>query len=132
VTDYIAFLHPGGERGFRVTFPDLPGLAAEASAMEAVWREAEVALSIHVRRLLEAGEAVPAPSTIDTLSSAPGFKDALAVVAVPVAGFAAPTVSVSIVLTQSMLREIDARAAALGWTRAGFLVQAARRALEAA
>jgi predicted RNase H-like HicB family nuclease len=132
VADYIAFLHPHGVRGFRVTFPDLPGLAAEASAMEAAWREAEVALSLHVRRLLEAGQAVPAPSTIDVLTSAPGFKDALAVVAVPVAGFASPMVSVSIVLTEAMLREIDARAAARGFTRSGFLLQAARKALEAA
>ncbi len=114
------------------SFPDLPGLAIAADTLDGVWREAEAALAIHIRKLIEHREAVPAPSTLDMLSREEGYKSALAVVAIHVPDIAAPTVRVNIVLTETMLREIDERAAAKGFTRSGFLVQAARKALEAA
>jgi predicted RNase H-like HicB family nuclease len=132
VAAYIAFIHRDPDTGFAVGFPDLPGLWISAPTMDRAWEEAEVALPIHLRRMIEEGEAVPAPSTLDMLSAAEGYRDALAVVAIHAAEMAAPTVLVNIAMSEAMLRAIDEFAAARGFTRAGFLVQAARKALEAA
>ena len=131
MADYIAFIHKDRTPGYLVTFPDLPGLAITARTLDGVWREAELGLAIHLRAMVEHDEAVPAPSTIDMLARADGYKDAVAVVAIHVSDIAAPTVCVNIVLSEAMLRRIDERAAADGCTRAGFLVQAALKALEA-
>ncbi|MDP9137001.1 MAG: type II toxin-antitoxin system HicB family antitoxin [Pseudomonadota bacterium] len=132
MADYIAFVHDDRTRGYLASFPDLPGLAIVAATLDGVWREAEAGLAIFLRGLVEHGEAVPAPSTLDMLSGEDGYKDAVAVVSIHVPDVLAATVRVNIVLTEAMLREIDERAAVHGFTRAGFLVQAARKALEAA
>ena len=132
MADYIAFIHDDRVPGYLATFPDLPGLAIVAATLEGVWREAEPELAIYIRAMVEHGEAVPAPSTLDMLSREDGYKDAVAVVAIHVADVHSATVRVNIVVTEAMLRQIDERAAAHGFTRAGFLVQAARKALEAA
>ena len=132
MADYIAFIHDDRVPGYLATFPDLPGLAIVAATLDGVWREAEPALAIHIHGLIEHGEAVPAPSTLDMLAGEDGYKDAVAVVAVHAPDVLAATVRVNIVVTEAMLRQIDERAARHGFTRAGFLVQAARKALEAA
>ena len=132
MADYIAFIHKDRTPGYLVTFPDLPGLAISARTLDGVWREAKSGLAIHLKAMVEHGEAVPAPSTIDMLARADGYKDAVAVVAIHVSDIAAPTVCVNIVLSEAMLRRIDERAAAHGCTRSGFLVEAALKALEAA
>ncbi|MGH6805015.1 MAG: type II toxin-antitoxin system HicB family antitoxin [Methyloceanibacter sp.] len=132
MADYIAFIHKDPAQGHLASFPDLPGLAIAAGTLDGVWREAEAALAIHIREMVEHGEAVPAPSTLDMLAREHGYKDALAVVAIHVPDIAAPTVRVNVVLTEDLLRRIDERAAAHGFTRSGFLVQAARKALDAA
>ena len=132
MADYIAFLHKDGTPGYLASFPDLPGLLVGAHTLEGVWKEAEQALAIHIRGMVDRGEPVPAPSTLDMLSREEGYKSAVAVVAIHVADIAVPTVRVNIVLTEAMLRQVDERAAARGFTRSGFLELAARKALEAA
>jgi len=132
MADYISFFHKDGTPGYLASFPDLPGLLVGARTLEGVWKEAEQALAIHIRGLVERSEAVPAPSTLDMLSREESYKNAVAVVAIHVPDVVVPTVRVNIILTEAMLRQIDEFAAARGCTRSGFLVQAARKALEAA
>ena len=132
MADYIAFIHKAPTPGFLASFPDLPGLVVAARSLEAVWEEARAALAIHLRAMAEHGQTIPAPSTLDMVSRAEGYKDAVAVVAIHIADVAASTVRVNIVVTAAMLRQIDERAAARGCTRSVFLVEAARKALAAA
>jgi predicted RNase H-like HicB family nuclease len=132
MADYIAFIHKDRTPGYLASFPDLPGFMIEADTLDGVWKEAEPALAIHIRGMVEHGEAVPAPSTLAMLSREDGYKEAVAVVAIRVPDIVASTVRVNIVLEEAMLRQIDECAAAHGFTRSGFLVHAARKALEAA
>jgi metal-responsive CopG/Arc/MetJ family transcriptional regulator len=53
------------------------------------------------------------------------------VVVIHAPNVSAPTVRANITLPQAMLRRIDEHAAVHGFTRSGFLVQAARKALGA-
>ncbi len=132
MADYIAFIHKDRRSGYGVSFPDLPGVVTVADTLEGVRKQAEEALALHIEGMVEDGEAVPAPSTLDSVSGDEGFQDAVAVVVVHAPDAASPTVRVNITMPEAMLRQIDEHAAAHGFTRSGFLVQAAKKALEAA
>ena len=131
MADYIAFIHKDRKSGYGVSFPDLPGVVTVADTLEGVRKEAEEALALHIEGMVEDGEDVPAPSTLDFLAGDEVFKDAVAVVVIHVADIATPTVRVNITLPEAMLRRIDEHAAVHGFTRSGFLVQAAKKALAA-
>ena len=79
MVDYIAFIHKDRKSGYGVSFPDLPGVVTVADTLEGVRKEAEEALALHVEGIVEDGDTVPAPSTLDALAGAAGFRDAVAV-----------------------------------------------------
>ncbi len=79
MVDYIAFIHKDRKSGYGVSFPDLPGVVTVADTLEGVRKEAEEALALHVEGMVEDGDTVPAPSTLDALAGADGFRDAVAV-----------------------------------------------------
>jgi predicted RNase H-like HicB family nuclease len=82
MADYIAFIHKDRRSGYGVSFPDLPGVVTVADTLEDVRKEAEEALSLHIEGMLEDGETLPPPSTLDAVSGDEAFKDAVAVVVV--------------------------------------------------
>jgi hypothetical protein len=87
------------------------------------------ALGLHIRGMVEDGELVPAPSTLDTVMAHPENRDATAVFMVaPV--MPAKVVRVNISLPEDVLEEIDHYAEQQGLTRSAFLTRAARQAIE--
>jgi predicted RNase H-like HicB family nuclease len=76
--EYIAYLHKDRKSDFGVSFPDFPGCIAAGRSLEEARRRAAEALSLHIAGMMEDGEEIPAPSTVDDVVNNPAIKDAVA------------------------------------------------------
>jgi predicted RNase H-like HicB family nuclease len=125
---YIGLIHKQADSDFGVSFPDFPGLATAGTTLDEARAMAEEALAFHVDGLLQDGEAIPAPSTLDELMSDPANRDAVAIL---VAGRSETSkiVRVNVTLPEDVLQQIDKYAETHGYTRSGFLAQAAKLAM---
>ena len=92
---------------------------------------AEEALALHVEGLLEDGEAIPAPSTLDDVMADPNNRDGVAIL-VGVKTQAPKCIRVNVTLPEDILERIDRYADKVGLTRSAFLARAAKRELETA
>ena len=127
---YIALIHKEADSDYGVSFPDLPGVISAGSTLDEARDMAAEALALHIEGLVEDGEAVPEPSSLEEVMSSKENQDGVAVL-IPAPGTAVKSVRVNITLPADILREIDARAESEGFTRSGFLAQAAKKALAA-
>jgi predicted RNase H-like HicB family nuclease len=127
---YIALIHKDNNSDFGVSFPDFPGLVTAGCDLDEARAMAEEALSFHIDGLLEDGNTLPAPSSLETVMQSTENRDGVAIL---VSHRAAPTksVRVNITLPEDILHEIDTFSTAHGLTRSGFLARAARREMAA-
>jgi len=75
--DYIAYLHKDRKSDFGVSFPDFPGCITAGRTLEEARRRAAEALSFHIAGMIEDGEKIPKPSTIDDVAGYPAIKGAV-------------------------------------------------------
>jgi predicted RNase H-like HicB family nuclease len=120
---YIGLIRKEHDSDFAVDFPDFPGCVSAGTTIEEARRMAQEALEMHVAGMIEDGENLPEPSTLDAIMTDPDNVDAVAFLAT----LPEPTerVRVNIILPVQLLRLIDARAA----NRSAFLARAAEKAL---
>ena len=125
--DYIAYLHKDRASDFGVSFPDFPGCITAGRTLEEARQMAQEALALHVQGLLEDGEAIPEPSSLDGLTDDPAMQGAVAILV----KLESPdkTVRVNITARESQLQVIDRRAAKAGLTRSAYMVRASTGAL---
>jgi len=127
MSEYIALIHKEPTSAFGASFPDLPGCVSAANTLEELRPMIEEALGFHIEGMIEDGEAVPEPSTLDEILKAEGYVDAVAVMVVKAPETEGATVRVNITLPEKTLAQIDRKAAAQGMSRSSFLAQAAKR-----
>lgn len=85
MTLYPALIHQDfGASGYGVTFPDFPGCVSAGDTLEDARLMAEEALELHLAGMLEDRETIPAPSTLDEITS--NAPDVKAIVMVPARG----------------------------------------------
>jgi len=119
--DYIAYLHKDRKSDFGVSFPDFPGCVTAGKTLEEARRMAGEALALHIRGMLEDGETLPQPSSIDDLARDPDRKDAVAFL---VSAALEKTVRVNITARESQIQLIDRLAREAGMTRSAYMVHA--------
>lgn len=131
MADFIALIHKDAESDFGVSFPDLPGCVTAGATLDEARAMAAEALALHIEGMVEDGEAVPEPSTLETIMQERENRDAVAVL---VAGptRAVKAVRVNITLPEDALRAMDAYAEGHGLTRSGLILAATKRLMEAA
>jgi predicted RNase H-like HicB family nuclease len=105
---------------FGVDFPDFPGCVTAAATMQDARRAAVEALALHVAGMVEDGEVIPAPSTLDEIMADPENRDAVAVL-IDAPMQVVRAVRLNITLPENVLRDID-RATT---NRSRFLAEAA-------
>ena len=76
--EYIAYLHKDRESDFGVSFPDFPGCITAGRTLDEAKDMALEALSGHIEVMREAGESVPAPSSLDKVMRHPQFRNGVA------------------------------------------------------
>ncbi|UWU67861.1 type II toxin-antitoxin system HicB family antitoxin [Bradyrhizobium sp. NC92] len=127
---YIVLIHKDADSDYGVSFPDLPGVISAGSTLDEAREMAAEALALHLRGLAEDGEAVPEPSSLEQIMANADNKDGVAVL-IPAPAEEVKSVRVNITLPADVLSEIDRHAEQQGFTRSGFLAQAAKKALAA-
>lgn len=128
---YIALIHKDTDSDYGVSFPDLPGVISAGSTLDEARDMAAEALALHLEGLAEDGEALPEPSSLEDIMANKENKDAVAALIQAPTANAVKSVRVNVTLPSDVLDQIDARAEAEGFTRSGFLAQAARKAMAA-
>ncbi|WP_445490260.1 type II toxin-antitoxin system HicB family antitoxin [Rhodopseudomonas sp. RCAM05734] len=127
---YIALIHKEADSDYGVSFPDLPGVITAGTTLDDARAMATEALAFHLEGLAEDGEAAPEPSSLEEIMSDKVNRDGVAVlIDAPVE--AVKSVRINITMPSDVLDEIDRFAEREGFTRSGFLAQAAKKAIAA-
>ena len=127
---YIALIHKDAHSDYGVSFPDIPGVITAGSSLDEARKLATEALAFHLQGLAKDGEAVPEPSTLEEIMAIAENKDGVAVL-IDAPAAEVKSVRVNVTLPADVLGEIDKYAEREGFTRSGFLVQAAKKAMAA-
>jgi predicted RNase H-like HicB family nuclease len=125
---YIGLIHKDADSDFGVSFPDFPGVATAGVDLDDARAMAEEALAFHIEGLVADSEPIPEPSSLETIMADPDNHDGVAIL-IAVKTDAKKTVRVNVTLPEDVLADIDRYAEAHGYTRSGFLAQAAKRAM---
>jgi predicted RNase H-like HicB family nuclease/uncharacterized protein (DUF1778 family) len=123
--DYIAYLHKDRDSDFGVSFPDFPGCITAGKTLEEAHRMAAEALELHIAGMVEDGEEIPAPSTLDALADDPARKDAVSFLVHVEPEQSERTVRINITAREKQLEQIDRLANRAGLTRSAYMVQSA-------
>jgi len=109
---------------FGVVVPDLPGCYSAGDTLDEAMTGAEEAVAAWLDAALDAGMAIPAPSSLDALRLNPDFAGwAFAIVTLDPALLDDRTERVNITLPRRVLKRLDALARAAGETRSGYIAQ---------
>ncbi|OYW00944.1 MAG: hypothetical protein B7Z58_13425 [Acidiphilium sp. 37-64-53] len=77
MTTYIALLRKDDASDFGVDFPDFPGCVTAGATLDEARRLAAEALALHVDGLVEDGDSLPTPSSLDVIMADPDNADAV-------------------------------------------------------
>lgn len=132
---YIALAHRSDRDAWGLSFPDFPGCISAADSFEDVVEQGAKALRFHGEGLLEDGEAIPEPRSLDALRADPDFGADVAgaiVTLVPLLPPRDQPMRVNVVIDANLLSAIDRTAEELDFNRSEFLAEAARRMIVSA
>jgi predicted RNase H-like HicB family nuclease len=115
---YIGLIRKDKDSDFGVGFPDFPGCISAGHSIDEARRMAQEALELHVGGMIEDGEALPEPTSLEAVMADPDNSEAVAFLAT-VPEPAERSVRVNITLPVRLLRRIAARAA----NRSAFLAR---------
>jgi predicted RNase H-like HicB family nuclease len=125
---YIALIHKEADSDYGVSFPDLPGAISAGKTLDEAREMAAEALALHLEGLAADGEAAPEPSSLEEIMADAQNKEAVAVlIAAPAAEV--KSVRINVTMPADVLDQIDRYAEQQGFTRSGFLAQAAKKAM---
>nr|WP_294528880.1 type II toxin-antitoxin system HicB family antitoxin [uncultured Rhodopila sp.] len=107
---------------YGVVVPDLPGCFSAGDTLDEAITGAEEAAAAWIDATLDAGEAIPAASSIEAITAKPDFAGwAFGVIAVDPAALDGTVERVNITLPRRVLLRLDAQAHAAGESRSGYI-----------
>lgn len=125
---YIALLRKEEGSSYGVDFPDFPGCITGGETMDVAYGEAPEALQFHIKGMLEDGEEIPEPSSLDKIMADPENEGA---VPFPVQIPGQKTRRVDITIPENILKEIDTYVRKHRMSRSAFLTSAALQVMKA-
>jgi predicted RNase H-like HicB family nuclease len=127
MTTYIALLRKDPDSDFGVDFPDFQGCISAASTIDEAFVMAHEALQGHIQLMMEDGETIPEPSSLELIMGDPENAGSVPFL-VNIALERSRVVRVNVTLPEDLVKQIDL----VSKNRSRFLAEAARRALQAA
>lgn len=125
MTHYIAIVHKDPGSAWGLSFPDLEGCFSAADKESDIIPNAMEALEFYAEEF----DALPAPSSIETLRALPEVAEDLKagayLVSIPLLKNTGKSARINITMDKGLLQAIDDAAAQRKMTRSGFLAQAA-------
>lgn len=131
MSNYIAVVHKDPDSDYGVSLPDFPGCITAGSTIDEAKDMAREALSLHIKGMLEDGEKIPEPSSLEDVMADPENADAIAFLVVTTPDLKHKSVRVNITVPENTLRQIDVMAKKRGMSRSSFLVHAAQTSMHA-
>jgi len=124
--NYAIVIHKDRDSDYGVTVPDLPGCFTAGSTLDEALAMAQEAVELHLEGLIEHGEAVPRPGTMEKHKRNPDTKGGVwAVVSVSTADLRVKAKRINVSIPRRVLDAVDRFAKAENETRSGLLVKAA-------
>ncbi len=109
---------------FGVVIPDLPGCFSAGDTLDEAMSAAEEAAAAWVDAALDAGLAIPAPTSLEAIRRKPDFAGwTFGVITLDPASLDDTTERVNITLPRRVLKRLDALARAAGESRSGYIAQ---------
>jgi predicted RNase H-like HicB family nuclease len=120
---YPIAIEPGTETtAFSVVVPDLPGCFSAGDTLDEAVAGAEEAAAAWIDASLDAGEAIPAPSSLEAVSRNPDYAGwTFGIITLDPALLDDTIERVNITLPRRVLRRLDALARAAGESRSGYI-----------
>lgn len=128
MANYIALMRKSAESDYSVDFPDFPGCITAGKDLDEARRFAEEALTGHIELLVEEGEIVPEPSSLETIMADPENRAAVVMV-VTVPPIKGKTVRVNVTIDEATMNVIDRYVTNHGTNRSAFLADAALKVI---
>ena len=124
--NFPVIIHKDDDSDYGVTIPDLPGCFSAGDTYEDALNSAREAIECHIEGLLEDGEALPKPMSIEHHRSHEYAQDAVfALVSVDLSKLSGKVKRVNITFPERLLSQVDSFAGSHGESRSGLLVNAA-------
>src|ERR1700757_3760956 len=79
MTNYIGLIRKEASRDFGVDFPDFPGCVRAGATLDEARRMAQEAIELHVSGMVQDGEELPSPTSLEVIMADPENSDAVAI-----------------------------------------------------
>lgn len=106
MTDYFGLLRKDTDSDFGVSFPDFPGCVTAGRTLDEAQRMAREALEFHIKGMVEDGDPVPEPSSLDAIMKDPDNRDGVVII-VSVAPNPARSMRINVMLPADIVAAID-------------------------
>lgn len=126
---YPAVIYKDKNSSFGVVFPDLPGCYSAGDTINEAAENAAEALQFYIDDILEDGDNIPKPSTLDRAKEKGKENGKVEALILVYASIPAPPRRVNISIDSNLLDEIDREAKRRGKTRSAFLAEGAKALL---
>jgi len=73
--DYVALFHKDDDSDFGVSFPDFPGCVTTGRTLDEAKDMAAEALALHIKGMLEDGDDLPHPSSLESITRSKDLND---------------------------------------------------------
>jgi len=120
---YPILIEPGtADTAFGVIVPDLPGCFSAGDTLDDALAGAEEAAAAWIDATLDAGQAIPSPSDLETLRQNPAYAGwSFGVISLDPLLMDDTIERVNITLPRRVLKRLDALARAAGESRSGYI-----------
>ena len=126
----------GEQTNFGITVLDLPGTFSAGNTLEDALSNAREAIEVTLEVLNEANAPIPQPRGIGAILTDPHLRADIMGAAIIQLDQAPQrpqrAIKIAVSIDESLLQNLDRAAQRRGYTRSGFLAEAARRLIEAA
>lgn len=129
MANYIGLIHKDANSDYGVSFPDFPGCVSAGATLDEARAGAEEALALHIEGMVEGGETIPEPTSLEHVMAETENRDGVAIL-VKAPQLDQRSIRVNVSLPEDVLRQIDSFAQRAGFTRSGFLAVAAKHEIE--
>jgi predicted RNase H-like HicB family nuclease len=127
---YVALVHRAKKKGadYGVVFPDFPGCVFGGATLDKALEHAREGLIFHIEGLINSGEILPKPASLEEIESCSEYKDFIPslIRIIPPSGHLK---RVNISMDTGLIAAIDRAAEMIGSNRSEFLSELAREAL---
>jgi len=122
--NYPIVLHKDSDSDFGVSVPDLPGCFSAGATIDEAVDMAKEAIELHLEGLIEEGEPMPRPGSIEEHKKNAAYKSGIwAIVSINPSGLRLNSKRINITMPERVLEAVDQCALREGETRSGLLVK---------